>query len=239
METISYTRDSRWLLQGLDPHLSGTLWWSWSEILSCLALASVFTLFWGALSWHKLSATADPTGMMEDYLPEGLEPTNTQLLLCQQIRGDLVSGWAASCPGHCLGGCLVLQILHLLMAFEEPCFWGTRSCIITTASWSLAAGRAKQSQTSTPGVSWLGCPAPPSLHNRAVLSSPSSLLVSAGSRSKRKQHPKVLVFSCTQTWAGISWTANSHDLPWSLSEFSGFVFFYPLQFWYVVSVYKF
>lgn len=173
------------------------------------------------------------------------EPTNTGLLLCQHIRGDLVPllsvfGLWLSCQlswTHS-GRCLAQQISHVLMAFEEPCFWCTRTCIITSASQSLAAGRAEESQSSTLGVSCPGYPVPPSLRNRAVLSSPSSRLVSADLK-EAEEHPRVLVFSCTQTWTGIDWTGNSCDLHWYLSELSVFVFLYPLQFWYVVCVYKF
>lgn len=137
-------------------------------------------------------------------------------------------GWAACCPRHCLGGCLARQILHSV-SMEEPCFWCIGRCN-PYCSQNVAVGRAKQRQTSTPVVSWLGCPVPPSLRNRAGLSSPISLLGSA----EMEQHPRVLVFSCSQTWAGTGWTASSHDPHWSLSEFVGFVFFYPLQFWCLV-----
>lgn len=117
-----------------------------AEVRSCLVwhLLLLFTLFWchgSCLPRHKLSPNANTTGEVEGHLPEGLKPTNTRLLLCQHIRGDLVPllsvfGLWLSCQlsWTLSGRYLAQQILHLLMAFEKPCFWGFRSCIITTAS---------------------------------------------------------------------------------------------------------
>lgn len=178
------------------PHLSGTLWQSCSEVLSCLSLAAAFFLSSGVVCpvSHDVGSQLLP-GTHEWWKVIFLKGSYLPTLSCcsagrsQEIwhlelfQVHLGCGWAACCPRRCLGGCLARQILHSV-SMEEPCFWCI-GCCNPYCSQNVALGRAKQRQTSTPGVSWLGCPVPPSLCNRAGLSSPISLLGPAGFGFKR------------------------------------------------------